>query len=148
MGLLRVTHKGLESALVLSWWSSLFPPGSQVHPNHGGLDPCPQRVWHQCEETALLHLSHATQMYLSFPLSPHEPVFIINFIVTGGADPSHVGRHHVASDKALSPAPFGATVVGMGAGNKSHNWGSTMIRDRGGNQRSLALEKCTPPAMF
>lgn len=87
-------------------------------------------------------------MYLSFPLSPHEPVFIINFIVTGGADPSHVGRHHVASDKALSPAPFGATVVGMGAGNKPRNWGSTMIRDRGGNQRSLTLEKCTPPAMF
>ena len=57
--------------------------GPQVHPNHGGLDPCPQRIWHQCEEAALLHLSHLTQMYLSFPLSPQQPVFIINFIVTG-----------------------------------------------------------------
>lgn len=37
-----------------------LPSGPQVHSNHGGLDPCPQRVWHQCEEAALLHLSHPT----------------------------------------------------------------------------------------
>ena len=83
-------------------------------------------------------------MYLSIPLSPHQPVFIINFIVTGRADPSHAGRHRVASDKALSPFPFWATVVGMGAGDGPHGWGSTMTRGRGGNQRPAALGRCTP----
>lgn len=83
-------------------------------------------------------------MYLSVLLSPHQPVFIINFIVTGRADPSHAGRHRVASDKALSPFPFGATVVGMGAGDGPHDWGSTMTSGKGGNQRPAALGRCTP----
>ena len=108
-----------------------FPSGPEVHSNHGGLDPCPQRIWHQCEEAALFHLSHPTYMYFSVPSSPHQPVFIINFIVTGRVDPSHAGRHRVASDKALGPTSFGATVVGMRAGNGPHGWGSTMTGGRG-----------------
>ena len=54
----------------------------QIHCNHGGLDPCPQRVWDQYEETALFPLSHPIPMYLSVPLSPDQPVFMINFVVT------------------------------------------------------------------
>lgn len=86
-------------------------------------------------------------MYFSIPMSPHQPVFVINFIVTGVADPSHAGRHRVASDKALSPAPFGATVVGMGAEDGPHGWGSTMTGGRGGNQRPTALGSYTPLTM-
>lgn len=83
-------------------------------------------------------------MYLSVPLSPHQPVFIINFIVTGRAGPSHAGRYRVASDKALSLAPLGAAVVGMGAGDGPHGWGSTMTGGRGGNQKPAALGRPTP----
>lgn len=84
-------------------------------------------------------------MYLSVPLSQHQPVFIINFIVTGRADPSHVGRHHVASDKALSSTPFGATVVGMGAGNGPHGWGSTMTGGKGGDEVACCLGEAYSP---
>lgn len=82
-------------------------------------------------------------MSLSVPLSPHQPVFIINFIVTGRADPSRAGRHRVASDKALSPFPCGATVAGLGAG-EGPRLGSTVTGGRGGSPRPAALGSCPP----
>lgn len=51
----------------------------------------------------------------------------------------------MASDRALSLAPFGATVVGIGAGNGPHGWGSTMIGGRGDNTRGLLLWGGTLP---
>lgn len=50
----------------------------------------------------------------------------------------------MASDKAMSPAPFGATVVGMGAGDGPHGWDSTMTGGRGRNQRPAVWGRHTP----
>lgn len=56
--------------------------GLQVRSDHRGLDPCPQGVRGQCEEASLLHLSCPAHTYLPVPISPHRPVFLINFIMT------------------------------------------------------------------